>query len=42
LKKRKDVELTVNWAALEPVNAQLHSADDPWVVWFREQASKVN
>jgi hypothetical protein len=28
---------TVNWFALGPVNEQLRSANDPWVVWVREQ-----
>ena len=41
LKKTKAGDLTVNWAALAPVNEQLHSADDPWLVWVREQAEKL-
>ncbi len=41
LRKTKDGEFTVNWAALAPVNEQLHSADDPWLLWVREQAQKA-
>ncbi len=41
LKKTKAGEFTVNWAALAPVNEQLHSADDPWLLWVREQAQKA-
>jgi hypothetical protein len=41
LKKTEDGAFTVNWAPLAPVNEQLHSADDPWVVWVREQAQKA-
>jgi hypothetical protein len=40
LKKTKTGEFTVNWAALAPVNEQLHSANDPWLLWVREQAKK--
>jgi hypothetical protein len=40
LKKAKSGEFTVNWYALGPVNEQLHSADDPWPLWVREQAHK--
>jgi hypothetical protein len=39
LKKTKDGEFTVNWYALGPVNEQLHSDDDPWLIWVREQAA---
>jgi len=28
---------TVNWYALGPVNEQLRSPNDPWLVWVREQ-----
>jgi len=38
LKKTKAGELTVNWYALAPVNEQLHSDDDPWLLWVREHA----
>ena len=41
LKKTKTGEFTVNWAALAPVNEQLHSEDDPWLLWIREQARKT-
>jgi hypothetical protein len=27
----------VNWYALAPVNEQLHSDVDPWLLWVREQ-----
>jgi hypothetical protein len=40
LKKSKDRELTVNWAALTPVNEQIRSSEDPWLIWVREQANK--
>jgi hypothetical protein len=29
---------TVEWYALGPVNEQLHSAEDPWLIWVRAQA----
>ncbi len=38
VKKTKDGDLTVNWAALAPVNEQLHSSEDAWLLWVREQA----
>ncbi len=37
-KSAKTGELTVNWAALAPVNEQLHSSNDPWLLWVRQQA----
>ncbi len=40
LKKTKTGDFTVNWAALSPVNEQLHSSDDAWLFWVREQARK--
>ena len=40
LKKPKDREFTANWAALAPVNEQLRSSEDPWLIWVREQANK--
>jgi hypothetical protein len=30
-------DLTVNWAALAPVNEQLHSGNDPWLLWVRDR-----
>ena len=35
-------QLTVNWAALAPVNEELHSSDDPWLLWVRKQAEQVS
>jgi hypothetical protein len=40
LKKQESGELTVNWYPLGPVNEQLHSEDDPWLLWVRSQALK--
>lgn len=40
LKKEQSGELTVNWYALGPVNEQLHSTTDPWLVWVRTEAQK--
>jgi hypothetical protein len=40
LKKGQSGELTVNWYALGPVNEQLHSANDPWLLWVRGQVEK--
>lgn len=40
LKKTKTGEFTVNWYALGPVNEQLHSEDDAWLLWVREQAAE--
>jgi hypothetical protein len=37
LKKDRSGELTVNWYALGPVNEQLHSEDDPWLLWVRKR-----
>lgn len=28
----------MNWAALAPVNEQLHDIDDPRLLWVREKA----
>ena len=39
LKKTNTGEMTVNWAALAPVNEQLHSDRDPWLVWVRKHAT---
>jgi hypothetical protein len=38
LTKMKMGGLTVNWSALAPVNEQMRSSDDPWLVWVRQQA----
>jgi hypothetical protein len=40
LKRPKAGEFTANWAALAPVNEQLRSSEDPWLIWVREQANK--
>ena len=40
LKKTKEGELTVNWCALAPVNEQLRSDDDPWLLWVRERVKE--
>ncbi len=42
LKKNKDSgELTVNWAALAPVNEQLRDDHDPWLLWVKTQAKSI-
>jgi len=41
LKKNNHGELTVYWAPLAPVNEELHSSQDPWLIWVREQAQKL-
>jgi hypothetical protein len=42
LKKKGDNEgeLTPYWYALGPTNEELHSADDPWLLWVRIEANK--
>ena len=40
LKMRADGAYTVNWDSLGPVNEQLRSADDPWLVWVRKQTRR--
>ena len=35
--KNVEGKLTIRWYALAPTNEQLHSADDPWIIWVREQ-----
>jgi hypothetical protein len=35
--KKADGKLTIRWYALAPTNEQLRSADDPWIVWVKEQ-----
>jgi hypothetical protein len=39
--KQRDGAYTVNWYALGPVNEQLRSAEDPWLVWVREQTRRI-
>jgi hypothetical protein len=41
VKKQQSGELTVNWYALGPVNEQLHSTNDPWLLWVRTEAQKA-
>ena len=41
LKKEQSGELTVNWYGLGPVNEQLHSTNDPWLLWVRAEAQKA-
>jgi hypothetical protein len=41
LKKTKSGDLTVNWYALAPVNEQLHSEEDAWLVWVRQHAKSA-
>jgi len=38
LKREQPLGYTADWYALGPTNEQLHSADDPWLLWVREQA----
>jgi hypothetical protein len=40
LKEKQSEGFTVNWYALGPVNEQLHSTNDPWLLWVREQVQK--
>jgi hypothetical protein len=40
LKKNREGDLTVYWYALAPVNEQLHSPNDPWLLWVRKQAKQ--
>ena len=35
-----EADYTVNWYALGPVNEQLHSDADPWLLWVRNQVAK--
>ena len=35
--KKKDGKFSIRWYALAPTNEQLRSADDPWIVWVKEQ-----
>jgi hypothetical protein len=41
LRKQPSGELTVYWYGLGPVNEQLHSTNDPWLLWVREEAQKA-
>jgi hypothetical protein len=38
LMKKTQRGFTVEWYALGPVNEQLHSTDDPWLLWVRAQS----
>jgi hypothetical protein len=40
LKKQDSGNYTVNWYALGPVNEQLRSEHDPWLLWVREQLKR--
>jgi len=40
LKKGAGGEYTVNWYALGPVNEQLRSDNDPWLLWVRQEAHR--
>lgn len=42
LKRISGGEYTVKWFALGPVNEQLHSVTDKWLIWVREQAKMEN
>lgn len=35
--KSVEGKLKISWYALAPTNEQLRSADDPWIIWVREQ-----
>jgi len=39
-KEKKSARYTVDWDILGPTNEQLSSADDPWLLWVREQVKK--
>jgi len=41
LLQNRDGEWTVKWDPLAPVNEQLHSSQDPWVGWVRDQLTHV-
>ncbi|MEX2261561.1 MAG: hypothetical protein WD696_06400 [Bryobacteraceae bacterium] len=41
LKKTSTGEFTVNWYPLGPVNEQLRSDRDKWLLWVREQVGKM-
>ena len=37
LKAQRTSGYTARWSPLAPLNEQLHSVDDPWVLWVRER-----
>lgn len=41
LKKNPAGDLTVDWYALGPVNEQLHSDTDPWLLWVRDEVKRT-
>lgn len=41
LKKTKDGTLTTEWYPMGPVNEQLRSDNDAWLLWTREQQRKI-
>jgi hypothetical protein len=41
LKRNQSGELTAKWYALGPVNEQLHSTNDPWLLWVRAEVRKT-
>lgn len=40
LKRNTAGDYTVNWYGLGPVNEQLKSADDPWLLWVRRRVGE--
>jgi hypothetical protein len=38
LKQKPDGGFTTDWYPLAPVNEQLHSSNDPWLLWVRKEA----
>ena len=40
LKKQQTGEYRADWYALGPANEQLHSTDDPWLLWVRKVTKK--
>jgi len=39
LLKKRGSDFTLDWYPLAPVNEQLRSVNDPWLVWVRTQAN---
>lgn len=39
-KKAESGDFMLNWYPLGPVNEQLHSTTDPWLLWVRAEAQK--
>jgi hypothetical protein len=39
LLKKRGSDFTVDWYPLAPVNEQLRSVNDPWLLWVRTQAN---